>query len=88
MARTKSTTGCSSASDFILLEAFDADLKAPSSVWDVLCFKHLLYVVLFTGVFCNVRHNAMRVFQTHMKAIESNFDFKVIALLLQSCVLK
>lgn len=88
MARTKSTTGCSSASDFILLEAFDADLKAPSSVWNVLWFKNLLYVVLFTGVFCNARHNAMRVFQIHMKATETNFDFKAIALLLQRCVLK
>lgn len=88
MARTKSITGCSSASDLILLEAFDADLKASSSVWDVLCFKNLLCIVLFTGVFCNARHNATRLFQIHMKATEANFEFKAIALSLQSCGLK
>lgn len=52
-ARTKGTTGCSSASRFLLSETFDTDLKAPSSVWDGLHFKNLSYVVLFTGVFCN-----------------------------------
>lgn len=53
--RTKSTTGCSSASHFLLSEAFDADLKAPSPIWGGLHFKSLSYIVLFTGVFCNAR---------------------------------
>lgn len=55
MVRTKGTTGCSSALHFLLSEAFDAELKAPSPIWGGLRFKNLLSVVLFTDVFCNAR---------------------------------
>lgn len=58
MARTKSITGCSSASDFILLEAFDADLKAPLQFG--MFFVSRICYILYYSLVCFVMPDTMQ----------------------------